>query len=174
MALTNADFTATQSDADPSYVTFTDISTGSDGGLTARRIKMALPNGTYLTTSGISPTLAYIDWPIGNVSITVSVLPRSEAPAVTVDWLTGSTPSYTKTRNFDFDFADYIFSLGLTMDQVANNSITQDLNWYANKMQLMVNIKDSETAITYFNNTTLAQNSLDRNYYLISNSSDFF
>lgn len=174
MALTNADFSATQSDADPSYVTFTDISGGTDLGLTARRISMALPNGTYLTASGVVSTLTYIDWPIGSTSLTVSVLPRSEAPTVVVDWMTGSTVSYTKTRKFDFDFADYIFSLGLTMDQVANNNITQDLNWYGNKMQLMVNLKDSETAITYFNDTTLAQNSLDRNYYLISNAGDFF
>lgn len=174
MALTTPNFSITQSDADPSYITITDTSIGSDLGLTARRILMALPNRTYLTTSGVASTLTYIDWPIGSTSMTISVLPRSEAPTVTVDWMTGAVATYTKTTKYCLDLADYIFGLGLTMDQVADNSITQDANWYANKMQLVVNICDAENSITYINDTTLSQNSLDRNYWLISNASKFF
>lgn len=173
MALT-PNYTATQSDADPSYITLLDTSTGSDGGLTARRVLIALPNGTYLTTSGVTSTLTYIDWPITDISLTISVLPRSEAPTITVNWMTDAVATYTKALNWCFDFADYIFGLGLTMDQVANNNITQDTSWYDNKMKLVVNINDAENAITYINDTTLSQNALDRNYYLISNAANFF
>lgn len=174
MAYTSVDFTATQSDADPSYITLAEVVVGSNPGLTARRILIALANGTYLTTSGVVTTPTYIDWPIANTSVTISVLPRSEAPLITVDWMTNAVATYTKSRNFCFDFADYIFGLGLTMDQVANNSITQDLSWYANKMQLIVNLSDAENAILYINDKTLSQNALDRNFWLISNSADYF
>lgn len=174
MALSLADFSMAQANADPSIITFTDISTGTDVGLTTRRILIALVNGKYLTATGETSTLTYIDWPIANATLSISVLLRSESPTVTVDWMTGATVSYTKTRKGCFDLHDYIFMLTLGADQVANNSITQDTDWYNNKMKVIVNIKDAETAIIYNNNSTLSQNSLDRNYFIISNKNKFF
>lgn len=174
MSITTPNFSVTQADSDPSYATFTDTSIGSDVALTERRIYVRLANGNYLTSAGESTTEAYEVWAIGDVTKTYSFLPRSEAPLITVNWMTGATVSYTKAATACFDFADYIFALGLTMAQVANNNITQDNDWYANKMKLLVNIKDAENAILYISDTTLAQNALDRNYNMISKQQDFF
>lgn len=174
MPLSDPNFTTTQSASDPSTITLTDSSTGSDVGLTARRILIQLANGNYLTTSGEVTALTYIAWPIADANITLSVLPRSESPRIRVDWMTNTVATYTKTKTICFDLADYIFGLGLTMRQVANNNVTQDANWYGNKMQLIVNTNDAENAILYINDITLSQNSLDRNYFMIQNAGKFF
>jgi hypothetical protein len=181
MALTNPDFSATQNQADTTVLDFTDISTGTDLTLTARTIEILLPNGNYLTTSGEVSTPTYESWPYAQSTISLSLLPLNsageaagEAPTITVRWYAGSTLMYTKIRKFCFNLGDYIFALGLTMDQVANNSITQDTDWYCNKMKLIVNDADAENAIYYGSNNTLAQNSLNRNQFLIQNEQDFF
>lgn len=174
MPLTTPNFSAAQSVSDTSVVILTDISEGSDNALTERRVYMQLANGNYLTEDGISTTAAYMVWPIADTQVYLSVLPRSEAPTITVQWMTDASITYSKVRKFYFDFADYVFMLGLTMYQVANNNITQNRDWYDYKMQMIVNISDAENAILYDDNTTLAQNALDRNQFLMNNQNLFF
>jgi hypothetical protein len=168
-------FGVTQSASDNSRITITDSSTGSDGAISSRKIFIQLANGNYLTEDGEVAAATAINWSYADSSTAISVLPRSEAPAITVQWLnSGGTVLYSKTIKYCLNLADYMFLLGLTMQQVANNSITQDKDWYANKMQMIVNANDAENAIEYANDITLAQNALDRNYFLIQNESKFF
>jgi hypothetical protein len=168
-------FGISQSASNTATITVSDSSSGSDVAISSRKIFIQLANGNYLGEDGEVATATAINWSYADTSKTISVLPRSEAPAVTVQWLnSGGTVLYSKTIKYCLNLADYMFLLGLTMQQVANNSITQDKDWYANKMQMIVNANDAENAIEYANDITLAQNALDRNYFLIQNESKFF
>lgn len=170
----SVNFTAVQSASTTSEVTLSDTSTGSDATIVNRRVYFILPNGNYLTTSGVSTTAAYENWSYSDANISLSVLPKSQSPAVKVEWWSATAKVDEKTINCCFDFDDYVFALGLTMMQVVDNTITQDRNWYLNKMKLIVNDQDAETAITYFNNTTVSQSSLDKNFFMIQNQTAFW
>lgn len=173
MALT-PNFTANQLSSDPSSLLFTDTSTGTDGTIVNRRIYVKLANGNYLTSGGVSTTAAYDNWTYSDLTITLSLLPRSESPTITIEFWNSTALVYTITKDFCFDFGDYIFGLGLTMMQVANNNIVQDYDWYANKMKLIVNTQDAETAILYNDDILLSQNSLDRNWFMIQKQSTYW
>lgn len=174
MALT-PDFSVSQLAASPDTITLTDNSTGSDGTIINRLIFIQLANGNYLSEDGEVSGSVSINWPYSDNSISIAVLPRSEAPTITVYWENGSGSFvYSKIKKYCFSLADYIFALGLTLRQVANNSITADQNYYSNKMQLIVNDMDADNAILYINDTTLAQNSLNRAYDMIQNENKYF
>jgi hypothetical protein len=173
-----ASFTASQLSSDPSYITLVDSGSGTDNTIVSRNIYIQLANGNYLlegaTETAIRTAIVWGSFPT-TTSKTISVLTQATSPSITVDWITAGGAVVTSvTDTFCFDFQDYIFALGLTMNQVANNNITQDLNWYGNKMQLIVNANDAENAVAYADNITLSQNSLDRNQYLINNANLFF
>jgi hypothetical protein len=168
-------FSVSQNSANPSILIFTDSSTGSDAAVTSRTAYIQLPNGDYLGLSGEVSSVTGLTWPYGQTSISFSVLPRSMATTILVNWVdVNNNILYSKTIKYCFDLADYIFLFGLTMQQVTNNAITQDTAWYTNKMKMITNLADAENAIIYGNDTTLSQNSLDRNWLFIQNQNDFF
>ena len=127
-----ANFSTSESLSTLSQVTFLDTSTGSDGGLTIRKIFIRLANGNWLTTAGESSTIASEDWPIADASITLSLLTQSTTASVTVNWYTGSTITYTKTLLQEWDLYDYLFAFGLIQSQTATPSIINDSNYYSN------------------------------------------
>lgn len=173
MAL-SADFSTSESLSSNNLITFTDISTGSDGGLTERRIYCRLANGNYLTTSGESTTSAYEVWPIADTSIVLDLLTESTTANVTVQWMTGSTVTYTKTRLQTWDLYDYLFAFELIQDQTANPKIINDANYYTNFFQFITNIWCAETANTYGNDLYSSQQQLNVNQNLIINSDKYF
>lgn len=165
-------FTATQSVANPNQITLLDTSTGSDSSITVRRVYIQTAEGTYLTGDG---TVDYDLWPLPLATgITLDVLTEATAPNVRVDWMDNNTIVYTDTVLYDFDIQIYLALIGLTQTQLSSPAIVQDTNYYNNKIQLMVNVKDSETAVTYNDDIYLAQSSLDRANYIIDNSQDYF
>jgi len=172
MAL-SVDFTATQSAANPNEITLVDTSTGSDGTITTRRVYIATAEGTYLVQSGTTTDYEVWALPLAT-NITLDVLTEATAPNITVQWLAGSTVVYSKTTLFDFDLQIYLALIGLTQTQLSNPSIVQDTSYYNSKIQLMVNVKDSETAVTYNDDIYLAQSALDRANYMVENSNDYF
>jgi hypothetical protein len=174
MPLTSVDFSVVQNNANPAILNFTDLSTGTDGTIVTRHISILLPNGTYLVQAGTTTTYELWNGFPGTTAIALNLIPRSVSATITVEWWNGSAAVYSKIKKYTLDLHDYVFGLGLTLDQVANNSITQDTDWYNNKMKLIVNDADAENAILFGNNTTLAQNSLDRNYNMIINQSKYF
>lgn len=173
MSLT-VNFTATQSIAYPSQITLTDISAGVDNTIVNRRLYLILANGNYLNGTSETSSPFYFNWPYSNTSAVFDALIRTYSPSIRVEWWSASAKVYEITKAACFDIQDYIFALGLTMRQVANNSITQDTNWYNNKIQLIVNDNDAENAIIYISNITLSQNSLNRNYDMINNQNLYF
>lgn len=156
-------------------VTFLDSSTGSDVGLTERRIYVKLPNGNWLLSGGVqSTTEAYTTWPIANSSIVVSLLTQSTSANVRIDWLTGATITYTKTVAQEWDLYDYVFGFGLLQNQTASPSIIQDQNYYSNFFAFITNIWNSENAIFAASDIYSSQSSLNVNQNMINNAQLYF
>lgn len=170
----SADFSSSESISTLANVRFLDISTGSDSGLTQRRIFCRLSNGNYLTTSGESSTSAYEVWPIADTSITLALLSQSTTSSVTVQWLTGSTVTYTKTHIQIWDLYDYIFGFGLIQNQTASPGIIQDQNYYSNFFKFITNIWNAETAVTYGDDLYSSQGALNVNQNMINNTQLYF
>lgn len=175
MALTNANFSTSESLGTPSNITFTDTSQGVDNTLTVRKIYVRLANGSYVLSGGAETTTrTAIDWNINDVSTTLTLISQSTTASVQVDWLAGSTIVYTKTALQTWDLYDYLFGLELIQSQTATPSIIQDSSYYSSFFQFITNIWNAETANTYGNDLYSSQASLNRNQYLINNSDLFF
>ena len=167
-------FTTAESLATLANVTFTDTSTGSDGGLTSRRIYIRLANGNWLTTAGESTTEAYETWAIGDASITLALLSESTTGNVTVKWMTGSVATYTKTILQIWDLYDYLFAFELIQSQTATPGIIQDTNYYSNFFQFITNIWNAESAVVYGDDLYSSQGALNVNQNMINNQTLFF
>lgn len=172
MALTDPNFTATQSLAYNNLITLTDTSTGVDLTLTNRRVTILTANGTYLVQSGT--TTNYENWSYADSQIVLNVLTQSTAPEITVQWYAGSTLMYEKTITFDFDLGDYIFMLGVLQAQTSSPIVLQDNNYYQNSIQFIVNLFNSENAITIGDDIYSAQGALNQNQQMINNEAFYF
>lgn len=172
MALSDPNFTATQSLAYNNLITLSDTSIGIDLTLTNRRVYILTATGSYLVPSGT--TTNYFDWSYANSQIQVDVLTQSTAPQITVEWYAGSTLMYTKTITFDFDLGDYVFMLGILASQTSSPGVLQDSNYYNSSIQFIVNLFNSENAIEYGDDIWSAQGALNANQKLIENESFYF
>ncbi len=167
-------FSSAESLAIPQNVTFTDTSTGSDGGLTIRKIFVRLANGNWLTANGESTTIVSTDWPIADSSITISLLTQSTTASVNVIWYTGAAETNTKTILMEWDLFDYLFAFGLIQNQTANPTIISDTNYYGNFFRFITNIWNSESAVVYGNDLYSSQAALNVNQNMINNSQLYF
>lgn len=172
MPLTTVLYTATQSLAYPTIINLVDTSVGTDNTLTSRRVYATLADGTYLVPSGT--TNQYSTWPIADNAISLNILPRDSAVSILVQWMNGNTVVYSKTILWDFDLATYLFAYQLTQTQTSSPDIVQDVNYFANKVQLMVNLSDSEIAVSLAGDIYSAQSSLGRAYLMVQNQNDLF
>lgn len=156
-------FTASESLSSPSQITIVDTSTGSDGTITGRIVDCRLADGTYLAQSA--------NWPIGDASVTLDILDRSQAVEITVKYLAGSTllTNYTKTILYGFDLYDYIFAFEKVQVLTSKPKLIDNPNFLLSMMKLDVNLFCEEIAITIGDDIYSAQAALDRNYRLISN-----
>ena len=168
-------FSTAESLSTLSNVTFTDISTGSDVGLTARTIEVKLANGNWLSEDGESTTQVLIAWAIGSTSTTLSLLTNSTTASVTVRWMTGAVATYTVSNQLEtWDLYDYDFGLELIQSQTATPGIIQDTNYYSNFFQFITNIWNAEKANTYGDDLYSSQNALNRNQNMMANSDYYF
>lgn len=173
MALT-ANFSSSEGLSNLDQVTFLDTSTGSDGGLTSRRIYIRLANGNWLTTAGESTTSAYETWDIGDTSIVLSLLSSSTTASVTVNWMTGSTVTYTKTILSEWDLYDYVFLFGLLSVQTSAPTRDTNTGYWQNSFKMVTNLFQSESAVTYMDDLYSSQAALDRNQLFITNENLYF
>lgn len=167
-------FSSSESLSTLANVTFLDTSTGSDVGLTGRKIFCRLANGNWLTTAGESTTSASEDWAIGDTSITLALLTQSTTSSVTVQWLTGAVVTYTKTILTIWDLYDYVFAFELIQSQTATPGIIQDDNYYQNFFKFITNLWSAEAAVTYGDDLYSSQSALNVNQNLINNESMYF
>lgn len=171
----NAAYTAVQQ-IDDSSVLFTDTSTGSDGGLTERRIYPYKADGTLLLPA--DNTTGYVLWPIANSAITVDLLPKDYALFITVVWISSSPlppPStYTATTLYGFTGYTTNFLYSLIQQISANQSILRDTNFMQNMFNLSQEIINCNLSVNPKQSILNAQSALDRAQYLITNSDKFF
>lgn len=170
----NGAYTAVQQST-ISNILFTDTSTGSDGGLTERRIYPYKSDGTLLLPTG--NTSGYIVWPIANSTIIVNLLSKDYALNITVLWISSSPlapPStYTLTTLYGFTGYTQEFIYERVQDISANNAIINDSQYYESLSKLQTEVSNVGLSVTY-GSITNAQAALDRARYLIQNQSKFF
>lgn len=169
-----ANFSASQSISDTSLISFVDTSLSPDNSVTERRIIIQLANGNYLTSQGEFASEQYETWDISTDNISLSILPRSESPTVTVQWMIGGNIAYTKVQAICFDLEDYVFAYGLLQNQTSLPIIIQDQSYYQNFMKYIVNLFNAENAILYGSDTFSSQCALDKNFNYQNNQNDFF
>jgi hypothetical protein len=170
----NPNFSSTESLSTPSQITFTDISTGSDGTLTVRHLYIQLANGNYLTESGESATPTYTVWDYSAASITLDLLTESTVGNCTVIWLAGTSEVTNKTILMIWDLYDYIFTFGLIQTQTSSPTIISDTNYFSNYLQMIVNLFSAETAVTDMTDIYSSQSALNRNQNFINNQNLYF
>jgi hypothetical protein len=166
-------FSVSQSLADPSTITIADTSTGSNPAIVSRRVYIRLSNGTYLVQDGT--TEDYEVWAIADTTITLDLLPRSEAPQIIVEWMdVDGNAINTATEYAVFTWADYVFLYQLTQTQAGRPKLRDNRNYYYSKIRMFVNVEDAENAVDYASDIWNSQESLDDNYYLMNNQQLFF
>lgn len=163
----------TQNNGSPNEFTIEDISTGSDPGITERRV--------YITDAANNPvvpdgtTTSYVVWPIADSTITLDVLPRDMAYKIIVQWLTGSSVTYTYTNYYQFPAYTKSFLYNLTVtNQLTNPDILKDQQYLFNKLQLYTYVKDAANAIEFGPDISKAQTAFDIAYNMMNNSSLYF
>lgn len=160
-----------QNSGSPSSFLISDTSTGSDPGITERRVYLYKADNTTLVNSGT--TTPYTPWPIANASITMDVLSRDTALMFVIQWLTGSTVTYTLTAYYAFYAYTNSFLYTLSQTQATYPSIISATDFFLNKVKVYGFIKSAATAIS-FNDTPNAQLNLDQAYNYEINQNLYF
>lgn len=159
MALT-PNFSASQPSGEPSVVTLTDTSTGSDVSITERRVYLQNSDGDYVVPSGVSTD--YVVWPLADTSIDIDCLSQDSALSITVNWVdSGGATVETKTILCGFTEYNEEFYYQLTQGQVGSN-IQFDTTYYQNKLQLRVLIDSGNQAISLGDDIYSAQECYDQ------------
>jgi hypothetical protein len=170
MALT-PNFTVLQNSGTPSYLNFTDTSTGSDGSIVSRRIYMLQSDGTYLVPDGT--TTDYVVWSLASATISLDVLSQDAALTITVNWVDVSGNAVEdKTTTYGFTAYSETFYYGLSQSEVpiTNPNVATSTNYYQNKMLLRVFIDSADQAVSFASDIYSAQVALDSAAFLIANA----
>lgn len=166
-------FSTSQAAGNLDAMTIADTSTGSDGTLTGRIIRLRKYDGTYLVPTDY--TANFITWPIGDTTLTVEdLLDKDYAVDITVTWYAGSTATYTKTILTGFTGYSDLFLRQLTQAVAANRTLITRTNYWENKQKLRTLVDDCNQAISLLNDQTIAQFCLDQAKILTDNISTFF
>ena len=169
-------FASSQSVGQPSIIILTDISTGSDVSVVARRVYITNASGATVLPAG--NTLGYVNWPVVALTgdtIQIDALTEDMALNIIVNWVTaGGVTVVTKTILCGFTLYNESYYYTLTQQQAADPEIKQDSNYYENKMKLRVEIDSGNQAIQLANDISGAQNCYNRASYLVANADLFF
>lgn len=171
MSLTAA-FSASQTPLAPNIITLTDTSSGADGSLTSRRVYIQDASGNYIVPLGT--TTNYVVWPIANVSISINCLTTDLAANVLVQWLTGSTVTYSSNSNYCFAEYNKQFFYYLIQQQGLIPGIRQDANYDSNSALLWTSIRGAISAVETGNDIAASTNCLNIANNLRLNQSKFF
>lgn len=173
----NGLFTAVQQAPNSNnLVVFTDTSTGTDTNIIGRQIRTYDASGNIVLPTG--NTSGNIDWPLPlGTAISVDLLPKDLALAITVVWISSSplAPPSTYTATILYGFSGYsdAFIYKLIEDLTARPSLKNDVNWFGGLSRAQT---DADNVIRSVNNLSIfnAQENLDDIKYLIDNSEKFF
>jgi hypothetical protein len=175
MALT-VDFSAENILGAPGDLLFTDLSTGTDGTITQRRIYIAKWDGSFLVIEGTATDYEVWSGFPGTTTITLEdILDKDYAVIVTVQWLTaGGTVVYDKVRNYGFPEYNEEFDYSLTEMLSGNPLLINDQNFYTSKSDLRTDIDSGNKAIERWSDIYAAQQCYDRATQLRTNSQYYY
>lgn len=167
----NGSYTVSQG-ADISSVVITDTSSGTDVNITGRTIAIYLTDGSLLTGSTF-------DWPLSdgdNITLT-GIISKDISTSIVVTW-SSSAPlappsTYTSTQIVTFVGYTDSFLYSLVQRLTAMPNTINDTDFEINYFKLNNNLSGAIRATNY-SNQFLAQASLDRAQYMITNQSLFF
>lgn len=164
----SANFTAAQSPLTPAVVVLADTSTGSDVLIISRRIYITDFEGNPVVPNGTSTD--YIDWPLAQSSINLTILQRDMALTITVKWLdVSNNPLYTLTQVFCFSIytKQFLYMLVEGQSGLINPVITSDTNYDFNLGILWTAINGAMNAIELAADVQASQSCLNRAYRLM-------
>jgi hypothetical protein len=153
------------STSDAGVYTLTDTSTGSDVGLTSRKI--------YLYTVANELLQEAITWNYDDTTYDIN-LEYDAALNVRIEWLTGTDVSYSKEAINAFTEYGEDFYYSLTQDQSANPEKLRDSDYYKNKMMFRVELDSATQAIEQGLDIYSAQKPIDRYRFLMQKSNLYF
>jgi hypothetical protein len=152
-------FTVSQILGQPSAVTLTDTSTGTDAAIATRRIYLQTPNGSYLVEDGT--TTIYEVWSIAfgpGGTKSINALDKDYALKIKVEWLNASnTVLYTKESNYGLTQYNENFDYTLTQRLAANPLLANDKTFWQNKQLLRTAIDSGNQAMNYASDLFNAQ-----------------
>lgn len=167
-----ADFSVSQPLGEPSIVTVTDTSTGSDGTITARRVYIKDAFGNFIVPEGVSTE--YNAWSIGDTSVDIDCLTKDIAALITVEWLAGSTVVYSKIEKYGLVAYNEDFDYSLTQMLAANPMRTNDSKFLEYKFNLRAEIDSGNQALERYGDMFSAQQCYDRATAIRLNSQYLF
>ncbi len=170
-------FTTSQTPGQPSVITVTDTSTGSDVAIASRRVYLVDYEGNFVV-EGSNTTTDYTPWPLAQTSIDIDCLTEDMALSVTVTWNDiNGVQLYTKTVLTGFTLFNESFYYSLTQGQAAISNpsfILQDNTYFQNKCKLRSCIDAGDQAISLGGDITSAQLCYNLATELVQNQNLFF
>lgn len=162
MALT-VDFTTEQTPGSPGDILFEDISTGSDGTITQRRIYIQAASGDYIVKNGTSTIYEVWSGFPGTTSITLEdILDKDYGCRVVVQWLTaGGNVVYDKTHYIGFNCYNEDEDYSLTQNVASNQLLMNDNRFWVKKCLFSELIDSGDQAIERASDINAAQQCYD-------------
>lgn len=162
MALT-VDFSTSQSPGSPGNILFTDLSIGTDGTITQRRIYISDYQGNFLVPSGISTQYnTWMNFPSSTTITLSNILDKDYGAKVVVQWLTaGGTVVYDKTKYIGFNCYNSDFDYQLTQNVASNQLLMNDNGFWYKKDLLQTLITSGDNAISRATDINAAQQVYD-------------
>lgn len=147
-------------------VILADTSTGSDGALTGRRIRIYTIDGNLF--------VAEIPWAIADASISLTILDKDYALNFVVDWDTNVSAAYSHDGIFGFTrFGRFEYGQLIRL-QSSKPNIKNDPDFYNYMLQMNIEIENTVFAIDEMEDQYASQKCIERYQELITKKSIFY
>lgn len=166
-------FSTSQTSGNPSVITITDDSTGSDGAITQRRVYITDANGNYIVPKGNYTD--YVQWALADSSIDIDCLLKDMAVTIVVQWLdVSNVVLYEKTEPVGFTLYNETFDYGLTQMLSGNPMLINDNNFFQDKSALRTYVDSGNQAVSLASDLFGAQSCYDEATKLRTKSQYYF
>lgn len=175
MPLTTPQVSVSQSALTPANITIVDDSVGSDVNIVSRRVSFQTAEGTYITTTGASSSIAYEAWAYADVNKTWTLLTEDMALLITVQWLDISgNVLYTYSNFYPLTKFNKNFAVYLGQLQALSPGILQDNNYVMNMATFWAYITYSIVMIEEAADISSSQNLMNKATLMRLNESKYF
>ena len=169
----NPAFQTSQTIGSPTNVNFTDVSTGSDSAIVARRVYLQVANGTFLVVQGTSTD--WNAWALVDTSVTFNLLTQDQACLVTVEWVgVSGQVLYSSQQYAGYTLYEESLDYQLTQWLAANPLNINDNYYWNNKSELRDCIDSGNQAIEFFSDLYAAQQCYNRGMDIVNDAQNLF